>query len=77
MRDDTPGACAATPASRRDARFSAQNTDSGTPPGCNFLPRLTGGGWLCLKVDKANATRLPMLISSEDSQAGDWVGVVD
>ena len=43
LRDDTPGACAATPASRRDARFSAQNTGSGTPPGCDFLPCLNRG----------------------------------
>ena len=40
------------PASRRDARFCAAEADSGTPPGCDFLPRLTGGRWLCLKVDK-------------------------
>ena len=46
LRDDTPGACAATPASRRDARFSAQNTGSGTPPGCDFLPCLNRGASL-------------------------------
>ena len=43
-RDETDQrCCAATPASRRDARFSAQNTGSGTPPGCDLLPCLNRG----------------------------------
>ena len=45
VRDVTPGACAATPASRRDARFAVQNTGSRTPPGCDFLPCLNRGGY--------------------------------
>ena len=45
-RDETDRrCCAATPASRRDARFAVQNTGSRTPPGCDFLPCLNRGGY--------------------------------
>ena len=42
-RDDTPGGRAVAPASRRDARSCVEDADSGTLPGCNFLPSPTGG----------------------------------